>query len=369
MTLVCNNRVMRTSSRPTEQSPHGKPSPAPYLQWVVAAAVCACIAPHAAIFTLQHVSGVPFWLAELTRFVPYYWMLVPGVLAAVLSMTLPRLWLLPGLGNLLLLATVTMGLQWNSPGDPDVPGTHVRVLSYNVKAFQAMHRQGGFAAIGQEIRRHQPDIVALQDADGWVSARSEAAPQVAPPMFGLPYVVAVGQYVVASRFPLSACVSGNIDFRAETHRYLRCEVRIGATQVQLVTAHFVSPRAALVATRRQLVHGLDAWRVNLADRLTQSRALFTDLSRLPRPLILMGDFNAQEGSLVLENLKHAGLRDTFSEAGRGYGYTHGHSLDRGLDLLRIDHVLVSPEVHVVSSTVGGGEASEHNPVVADLILP
>jgi endonuclease/exonuclease/phosphatase family metal-dependent hydrolase len=339
-----------------------------YLQWVVAAVVCACLAPHAVIFALQHVRGVPVWLAELARFVPYYWMLVPGVLAAVLSMALPRWWLLLGVGNVFLLVTVTMGLQWNSPGDPDVTGTHVRVLTYNVKAFQAIHRQGGFSAIEQEIRRQQPDIVALQDADGWVSARSETAPQVAPPMFGLPYVVAIGQYVVASRFPLSACVSGNIGFRAETHRYLRCEVRIGATQVQLVTVHFVSPRAALVATRKQLVHGLDAWRVNLADRLFQSRALLTDLSHLPRPLILMGDFNAQEGSLVLETLKQAGLRDTFSKAGRGYGYTHGHSLDKGLDLLRIDHVLVSPEVHVVTSAVGGGEASEHNPVVADLIL-
>jgi len=360
---------MRTSSRPIEQSPNKKPSPARYLQWLVAAVVCACLAPHAVILIVQHVSGVPVWLAELTRFVPYYWMLVPSVLAALLSMALPRLWLLPGFGNLLLLVTVTMGLQWNSPSDADVPGTHVRVLTYNVKAFRAIHRQGGVAAIEQEIRRQQPDIVALQDADGWVVARSETALQVAPPMFGLPHVVAVGQYVIASRFPLSNCAPGQIGFRDETHRYLGCEIRVGDKPLQLVTAHFVSPRAALVATRRQLLTGLAEWRINLADRLTQANALFAGVSQLPRPLLLVGDFNAQEGSPVLETLKQAGLRDAFSVAGRGYGYTHGHALDKGLDLLRIDHVLVSPEVHVVSSAVGGGEASEHNPVVADLVLP
>lgn len=367
--MLCNNHTMRILSRSRNPVQYGQGRAAPLWRWMAAAAVCAGVAPHAAVFTLQHASGIPVWLAELTRFVPYYWMLVPAVLAVVLSMVLPRLWLLPVLGNLLLLTTVTMGWQWNSAGDVDVPGTHVRLLTYNVKAFQAIHRQGGYTAIEQEIRRQQPDIVALQDADGWVVARSETALQVAPPMLGLPHVVAIGQYVIASRFPLSDCAPGQIGFREETHRYLRCDVRVGSKQVQLVTAHFVSPRAALVATRRHVQDGLHMWRINLADRLTQAHALLAGISRLPRPLLLVGDFNAQEGSPVLETLKQAGLRDTFSAAGRGYGYTHGHALDKGLDLLRIDHVLVSPDVHVVRSTVGGGEASEHNPVVADLVLP
>ena len=36
--------------------------------------------------------------------------------------------------------------------------------------------------------------------------------------------------------------------------------------------------------------------------------------------------------------------------------------------VRIDHILVSPELGVRHSFVGGKEASEHRPVIADLLL-
>ncbi|MDE2416693.1 MAG: endonuclease/exonuclease/phosphatase family protein [Burkholderiales bacterium] len=354
---------MRTATRHDIQPP-----PKRHGRLLGVALVCACIAPHSAVFFLQHVDGVPLWLAELARFVPYYWVLLPALLALGFSLVLPRVWLVLSLANVVVLATVTMGLHWNTSSDDGMEGTRLRVLTYNVKAFQAVHRQGGLDAIALEIRRFQPDIVALQDANSWVVSRSDAGITVAPPMFGLPHVVAMGQYVVASRFPLSACEPGKLDFRDASRQYLRCLVNIHGKSLQLVTAHFVSPREALVATRRHGWNGVREWQVDLADRLTQSRTLAADVSRLSRPLLLMGDLNAQEASPVVVELKRTGLRDAFSAAGRGYGYTHGHSLSRGLDLLRIDHILASTDIGVVHSQVGGGEASEHNPVVADLVL-
>jgi endonuclease/exonuclease/phosphatase (EEP) superfamily protein YafD len=62
------------------------------------------------------------------------------------------------------------------------------------------------------------------------------------------------------------------------------------------------------------------------------------------------------------------LRDAFSSAGRGYGYTHGHSTRLGFSFLRIDHVLLSPEIGVADCFVGQKEASDHRPVIADLLL-
>jgi endonuclease/exonuclease/phosphatase family metal-dependent hydrolase len=349
--------------RPLVEKPRG------WVRWLVGFLVCALMGVHLVVLALQRLDGVPVWLAEMTRFVPYYWLLLPSLAALVIALTLSRLWLALAVGNLLMLCTLTMGLQWNGSGDVGFHGTRVRVLTYNVKAFQAVHHLGGLDAIAQEIRLWQPDIVALQDADGWVVSRSETAVTEAAPMFGLSHVMAMGQYVVASRFPLSGCESGQINFRDESHRSLRCQVNVNGKPVQLVTAHFVSPRAALTATRRNPLQGVREWKQNLIDRLNQSRALLADISKAPRPLLVMGDLNAPEGSPVVAGLKLAGLRDAFSAAGHGYGYSHGHSLARGLDITRIDHILVSADVGVVHSEVGGGEASEHNPVIADLVLP
>jgi endonuclease/exonuclease/phosphatase (EEP) superfamily protein YafD len=63
-----------------------------------------------------------------------------------------------------------------------------------------------------------------------------------------------------------------------------------------------------------------------------------------------------------------GLRDAFSTAGLGYGYTYGHGLRLGHSFVRIDHILVSRHWDVVRSWTGGAAGSDHRPVIADLVL-
>jgi endonuclease/exonuclease/phosphatase (EEP) superfamily protein YafD len=64
----------------------------------------------------------------------------------------------------------------------------------------------------------------------------------------------------------------------------------------------------------------------------------------------------------------AGMRDAFTSAGVGYGYTVGHALRPGVSLLRLDHLLVSADIGVAQCFAGSAAASEHRPVVADLWL-
>jgi len=65
-------------------------------------------------------------------------------------------------------------------------------------------------------------------------------------------------------------------------------------------------------------------------------------------------------------LLNTGLRDAFSSAGFGYGFTHGHSLKPWVSFLRIDHILVSDDIGVVNAYAGGSKGSQHRPVIADL---
>lgn len=340
----------------------------PYIRWTAGFLAILGMAPHGGVLLLQYFVGVPIWLAELTRFIPYYWLLLPALAAVIFTIVLPKLWIFLAFLNAAILVVLTMGFQWNIQDDENIAGTQLRIMTYNVKAFQALQRKDGLDEIAREIRLFQSDIVALQDADSWVASRSDNGVSDVPPMFGLPHVVAMGQYLVASRYPLSQCVPGKIDFRDQSHQYLICLVNVNGKVLNLVIAHFVSPRSALVSVSTDFWSGLKNWQINFDDRLTQSKSLQSGLAQLSLPLIVLGDFNAQEGSLVIETLKKSGLQNTFSVAGRGYGYTHGHAIDQGLDLFRIDHILVSTGIAVKKSVVGQGEASEHKPVVSDLVL-
>jgi vancomycin resistance protein VanJ len=303
------------------------------------------------------------WL-ELSRFLPYPLILLPACAALLVSFWIGRWWLVASLANLALWVTLGMGLQWNGG---EAGAERVRVMTYNIKIMSATQQRANVQALALEVARHDPDILVMQDAEGLLIGRGEPA-GYGGPVFGLAHVYASGQYVVASRFALRDCGTAPMGSGADNHRYLRCDVDVRGVELNLVTAHFQSPRAGLNAARREGLDGADDWQRNHAARLQQARGLARDLAGSRRPLVLAGDLNAPQSSPVIGSVLAAGLRDAFTSAGRGYGYSHGHSLRNGFDLLRIDHVLVSADIGVMSCFTGGSGASEHRPVIADLLL-
>ena len=305
----------------------------------------------------QRFGGSGWWGLELLRFLPYPLLLVPCALALVLAWPLGRGWRVASVATLVLAASVGMGLAWHGEAEP-VAGS-VRLMTWNAKTVQASERRGGIEALMREVAAHRPDIVVMQDANA-LRRVHDLAP--AAPMFGLPHVWGQGQYLVASRFPLEGCT----EVVAGSLAYARCSVRAAASAFELRTVHFESPRAGLLAARHEGAGGVDAWRANLDERLLQSRALTASLADAKRPLIVAGDLNAAESSDVVGQLLGAGLRDAFSAGGSGYGYTYGHTLRPRFSFLRIDHILVSPQVTVHGAFIGTADASDHRPVIADL---
>lgn len=327
-------------------------------------AVAAVVIPVVSLTTAQHAVNSDAWWLELSRYLPYPALLLPSIAVLVLAFWLGRWWVLVCAANLALALTLSMGFEWNSgEGGP----RRVRLMTYNIKADNAAQRRDGMFELGLEVARHDPDILVMQDANGLLVARGDAA-YTQGPVFGLPHVYALGQYIVASRFTLRDCVAGQIGFRDKNHRYLRCVVDAHGVALNVVTAHFQSPRAGLLAARNAGLAGAHEWRRNYEDRLEQAHALAHDLAGIARPLVVAGDLNAPEPSPVIQTLLATGLRDAFSSAGRGYGYTYGQAFRRGYSFLRIDHILVSPDVGLLDSFVGRGEASHHKPVIADLLL-
>jgi endonuclease/exonuclease/phosphatase (EEP) superfamily protein YafD len=304
-------------------------------------------------------------LLALMQYVPYPAYLLPALLAVLLSVVCGgwwwRIW---AAASLLVVLVPIMGL---CTGSPDEGHGRVRLMSYNIKAYLALQSKEGPSRLALEVIQHDPDVLVMQDA-GQILDLKESNPAVLKTLLGDRQVYSFGQYVVASRFPLTNCAPGWMPYRGEQHSFVHCVMTAHEQEVDLFTVHFVTPREGLNATRHQGLDGLSAWHENMAMRMMQSGLMAEQLRAVKRPFIVAGDLNAPESSLVIQTLLHTGLRDAYSSAAWGYGYTHGHSLWPGITFLRIDHILVSDQIGVAHVEVGGAVASQHRPVIADLLM-
>jgi endonuclease/exonuclease/phosphatase (EEP) superfamily protein YafD len=296
------------------------------------------------------------------QYLPYLVYLLPAAVAALVSVRLGWRWRLVALSTLGLVLTEIMGL---SIGRPDEGSGHLRFMTYNAKATYALDDPQGLGKLAQEIMANDPDVLVMQDAGEFMSVKAQR-PEAFAALVGKRDVYAFGQYIVASRLPMRDCAPGFIPFSGRRHTFVHCVLTAHGKDIDLVTVHFLTPRSGLNAVRHAGARGLDEWRTNMTDRLTQSSELAQQLAQMKRPRIVAGDLNAPERSNVVRNLLSTGLRDAFSSAGFGYGFTHGHSLKPWISFLRIDHILVSDDIGVVDAYAGGSKGSQHRPVIADL---
>lgn len=303
------------------------------------------------------------WWIEIARYVPFPAYLVPALALVACAWPLGWRWRLLSLVAPLVVATELMGL---AVGAADENGTRLRFMTYNIKAYLARRTPDGYAKLAWEIAGQDPDVIVMQDGQSIESADELPAPMKAALKGRQLYVQ--NQYIVASRYPLRNCAPGNMSYSGQEDDFVHCTLSVAGKDIDLFTAHFVSPREGLNAARGKSEGGLMEWKDNFRDRMAQSIQLAAAVAQAKGPVIVAGDLNADERSPVVRRLLATGLRDAYSSASIGYGYTLGHDLRPGFSFLRIDHVLVSHDIGVRDAAPGGKEGSEHRPVVADLLL-
>lgn len=341
------------------QTPHSHNTPR-WPRWAAAVLSGGLIGVAAAM----HLPALDNAWLEWLRYLPYPLYLLLAAVALAISVRLKAGWRWLALAALLAVAWPVMGGVW---GHPDEGTVALRVMTYNIKAYLADGSPGGFGRIAAEIAEHDPDVLLLQDAQEIVGPAHGNLPPLRA-LLGGRHVFAEGELVIASRHALHHCRSLPMPGPLHHRSAIACRVQAGGTEAELVTAHLLSPRQGLNATRHAWWGGFDDWQDNYRHRLLQARALAARLASPGVPLILGGDLNAPEHSPVLRTLLAAGMRDAFTSAGVGYGYTVGHALRPGVSLLRLDHLLVSADIGVAQCFAGSAAASEHRPVVADLWL-
>jgi len=334
--------------------------------------IIAYLAILATLSVMNQIGADRWWFGALNLYLPQAIWTAPGILLAAVSLKVSWRWTWLPLLGIVWVTGPLMGFCWPLPASEVTSvSPPLRVMTWNVK--YGSHDKLSHMAIMYEIDRCKPAVVLLQDAGGVLNG-------LLGDYFSTWNVRSYGQYIIASRLPLGELQVRRISFPGEEHTCVRAQVQFNGTMVALYNIHFLSPREGLDAMRfarrnpRYLPNAIPQLERNVNARLTQAGTVREYLRQEPGPVIIAGDLNSPDASQVCAVLRDADLHDAFAEGGTGYGYTYGHYLFKNhypsLDVswMRIDHIMMSSRFHTLNCWSGTGKASDHRPVIADLVM-
>ena len=192
------------------------------------------------------------------------------------------------------------------------------------------------------ISRANPDVVIMQE---FIPSKSfnDLRPLLAAAGWHVRYA---GDVAIAAREPLTVIET----FPLQTSSSRRAlHVRLPQRSLNVIGVHF----ATRVATNQypRLQSAAKSRVLQVATLLAYAPATRT---------IIAGDFNLPPRGLAFRRLTSR-YRDTFS-CGLGLGYTYRSDLP----VLRIDHILTSPDLHPITWRTIKSNASDHRAVVAEI---
>ena len=283
----------------------------------------------AALRVVCHDATVPLvWLNAFTLYVylPAY------VVLAIAAWK--RRWLLAAANG----AVVACHLAWVAPDfRPPTPFEPPPATSAapSLRIFYANVRMGNLDPDGllREAVSVDPDVIVLAEVHRWWIQEMSKSPLIAQYRFGTNFDKRhPGDVVVFSRLPVSRQQLITTDYRVSNV----VDIPLGRETLRLFCLH--APRPLL----EPHTHDVAFWQ--------KIEPIFAEQLE---PLVVIGDFNATQHSLVYERLTSGRLRSAHEDRGRGYATTwpNGHNL---LPPIRIDHALLSPQVECVSIAEGDG---------------
>lgn len=242
--------------------------------------------------------------------------------------------------------------------------TSLRVMTYNVRSCTVARGAGAVERVAAVIAAAAPDVVALQELEaGSERAGGRHQPELLAAMLGWqvhyqPAMkgVAGGSFgnALLSRLPSRLVAGGllpqlQVGCVREPRGISWLAVSVGGSEVQVLVTH-------LGLSRRERRAQLDA--------LLGPAWLGDPGCRTPR--LLCGDLNCRPGSPEHRRLESV-LVDAALVAPPAAGSA---TFPARRPLVRLDHVLVSPDLRVVRTTIPRGpelrRASDHLPLIVDL---
>ena len=246
-----------------------------------------------------------------------------------------------------------------------MPSSSIRILTYNVRRCLGIDGQLSPARVAAAIAECQPDIVALQEldvsrkrTDNVDQAREIARELNLRHVYFFPAMrVLEEEYgdAIITDLPSRLVKAGALPGLArrpglEPRGALWATITAGGAELQVINTHFGLKRPERLAQAEAIVG--EEW-LGHEDCIG--------------PTILLGDFNSVPRGRVYRRLTGR-LRDAHTAGASPK--RPGATFPANFPLFRIDHMLVSPEVEVISAgtvrTPLARVASDHLPLVAEV---
>ena len=240
---------------------------------------------------------------------------------------------------------------------------YIKVMTYNVF-------DGKDEGLVEYINKHNPDILCMQEVWGrenlealcekYKSTKKDGE-SANNQIFSRYRILRSGTIDNVSR---KGCIWADLKIKDDTVRVLSLHLK--STSIRPEDTQFLEKHKYLVDSARKdkLSSIVNRLVENNCKRAVQAEAIANFLEATPHTTIVCGDFNDVPLSYTY-NCIVRGLNDTFSEKAEGFAYTYNTKYK----LLRIDNILVSPAVEVVSYEVDNKvDYSDHYPVISRVKL-
>jgi endonuclease/exonuclease/phosphatase (EEP) superfamily protein YafD len=216
-----------------------------------------------------------------------------------------------------------------------------RLFDANVAQFN--YSMEGYVA---ELKSYHPDVLAMEETipSDYTQLKSAGVLATLPYQYQIECCGSRG-FILASRYPLRHVKVYSVEGLA-----------------YLISSSLVLPNGTInfwvVHTTAPTNPSVHAWNMQLD-------GIYQQLEKAhPRPLLMVGDFNATWGNRGFRAILSTGLIDAAAARGHPFAFTWSQTLPILPPILRIDHVLTAGDVTVTTIQTHLGPGSDHRDLTA-----
>ncbi|WP_299247876.1 endonuclease/exonuclease/phosphatase family protein [uncultured Aquimarina sp.] len=171
--------------------------------------------------------------------------------------------------------------------------------------------------------------------------------------------------VIFSKYPFID--KGSLNFEKTANNVIYADIATPSDTIRVYNIHLQSHRISpktddlAKADSQKLFKRIQ---VSFKKQQSQAEQLIEHMKLSPYRNIVMGDFNNTAYSYVYDKIKSENLKDTFKEAGKGFGKTFNFELFPA----RIDFILVPEDAEVIDFKSFDIELSDHYPISSRIKL-
>ena len=217
----------------------------------------------------------------------------------------------------------------------------IRLFDANVAQFNSS--MSGYIS---QLKSYRPEVLTMEETvpDDYTQLKAAGVLATLPYQYQIPCCGSRG-FIVASHYPLRHIAVSSYEGLAYL---IRTSLVLPNRTINFWVVHTTAPTNPSVGDWNQELDGIHRELVKVH----------------PRPLLMVGDFNATWGNRGFRAILSTGVTDAAAARGDPFAFTWSQDLPILPPIIRIDHVLTAGPVTVTEIQTHFGPGSDHRDITA-----